>query len=127
MRRLLAACALVMAAIFVVGFVRGDASDPMRLSALVEKRLITVVVTMPAASDRYRWLSVYGCSAEITENGAYCSGYWEMESTRELYGLTQEMLTWRDVPPGTMKIDAIAFDRNHTQLASARLTILRSE
>lgn len=127
LKRLVCGCLIVMAAIFVYGFIRGEASDPLKLSAVVEKRLVTVVVTLPKIDDRYRWLSVYGCSAQVTESGAYCTGVWEMESTRELYGMKQELFPWRDVPPGTMRIDAIAFDSVHRQLASARLTVLRSE
>lgn len=128
MRRLLTACVILLAGITLAGWIHGDGRDRMTLKAVTSKRLVTVVVYLPDITDRYRWLSVYGCSAEMQETGTFCTGYWERESTQELFGgYKQYLFDWRDLPPGTTKVTAMAFDINHAVLASDTLTILRGE
>ena len=126
MKNLLATCALIMGVLFVYGFIRGDGQDQMRLQAITAPRLVTVIVTLPDITDAYRWLSVYGCSAQVSEAGTFCSGDWERESTIELYGgYTRHLVDWRDLPPGTMQITAMAFDGTRKRLASRVIAVFR--
>jgi hypothetical protein len=63
----------------------------MHVKALAEPRLVTVIVTLRDADERYRWLSVYACGAAFTsENVVYCAGQWERESTQEIGARQQQ-------------------------------------
>lgn len=123
---MLTACTIILGVVFVYGFVRGDGRDRITLRVLNEPRLLTVVVGLPDADDRYRFLSVYGCSAELTDSGtAYCTGFFERESTIEVGPQTQHLIAWRDLPGGTMQIQAMAFDDRQHVLAARTLTVFR--
>jgi hypothetical protein len=122
--RVAAAFAIVCGVLFVYGFSGGDGR--MSLKALDEKRLLTIVVVLHDIDESYRYLSVYGCSAEMGEEGTHCNGFFERESTQELYGAwKQHLVTWRDVPRGTMQITAIAFDVDRKPLSRGQLTVFR--
>jgi hypothetical protein len=125
MRRLLSACVAVLGAVFVFGFVRGDGKDRMTLKTVQDKRLLTVIVGLPDVDDRYRWLSVYGCSAHVQETGTFCTGDFERESTQEIYGRKQYLFDWRDLPGGTMQITAMAFDVDDRALAQQTVVMFR--
>ena len=125
MKNLLTACCIVLGVIFVYGFVAGKPKDRMRVSVLDQKNVVVVVITIPDVDASYRWLQVYGCSAEITENGAFCTERWSTASGREPHGLTQHLIPFRQVPGGPLQFTAFALDARSEVLADARLTILR--
>jgi hypothetical protein len=126
MRNFTAAFAIVCGVLFVYGFVAEPAADRMTLKSLSEPRLLTVVVILHDVEEHYRWLSVYGCSADMTETGTHCTGHFERESTQELTGgKRQHLITWRDLPRGTMQITAMAFDVDHKMLAQGQLVVFR--
>lgn len=127
MKRLLTACALVLAAISVWGLAFGDGTDRMRVSILSEKKLVTVVITVPDADARYYWLTVLGCSADVTDQGVQCNGGWDARSEREPGPYKQHLIPFRDCPSrGTVQFTARVFDRYGNVLASGQHTILRS-
>lgn len=103
-------------------------ADRLSIKALSEKRLVTVIITLHDVTPDYRWLSVYGCSAEVTEYGTVCNYAFERQTTYELQSAKkQQLVFWRDLPRGTMTITAVAFDVNHTPLARNQTTIFRGE
>jgi len=126
MKYVLAFWAIVGGALLVFGgLIASDAKGRMVLNVVKEPRLLTVIVGLPDVDDRYRWLSVHGCAAAVTESGAFCTGDFERESTQEIQGRKQYLIVWRDLPGGTMLLTAMAFDVNHRLLASQRLTVFR--
>jgi len=123
---LLSACVIVLGVIFVYGFIRGDGRDRMRVTTISEKKLLTVVVTVPDANERYYWLRVHGCSADVTENGVYCNGErWSATSEREPGQRKQHLIPFRDCPGGTVQFTAMVFDRHGNVLAQGQHTVLR--
>jgi len=130
MIRALALLAILCGVLFALGGTAAPKRDRLRLRVLTEPRLVTVVVTLPDVSDRYRWLSVYGCSAALPPDSptAYCTGDFERESSFELSGgAKQHLVYWRDLPRGTMQVTAMAFDANQQVLASGVLTVFRGQ
>lgn len=125
MKTLLAFWAIVCGALLVFGGLIASDSDRMRLTVQAKPRLVTVVIVLPDLDERYRWLSVHGCSAEIAESGAFCTGDFERESSMEIGGRMQYLLDWRDLPSGTMQVTAMAFDSNRQVLASATAVVFR--
>jgi hypothetical protein len=126
LRNFTAAFAIVCGILFVYGFIAESATDRITLKAMTEPRLLTVVVMLHDIDEDYRWLSVYGCSADMTETGTHCTGNFERESTIELFGgWKHHFISWRDVPKGTMQITAMAFDANQKQLAVGQLVVFR--
>jgi len=101
--------------------------DRLTLRTLAEPRLVTVIVGLPDVDARYRWLSVYGCSAEVGEHGAFCTGDFERESTQELADRKQYLIAWRDMPRGTLLITAMAFDADQRTLAANRTVVFRGQ
>lgn len=102
--------------------------DRMRVKALAEPRLVTVIITLPDADARYRWLSVYGCSAAMSsENAIYCTGHWERESSQEIGTQRQHLIHWRDLPRGTMLVTAMTFDADQQVLAKGQTVVFRGE
>jgi hypothetical protein len=125
-RNFTAAFAIVCGVLFVYGFIAEPAADRMSLKSVNERRLLTIIVYLPDVGEHYRWLSVYGCSADMTETGTHCTGHFERESTQELSGgKKQHLIAWRDLPRGTMQITAMAFDVDQKMLASDRLVVFR--
>lgn len=127
MKNLLTACVIVLGVLFVYGFIRGERRERMEVRVLVEPRLITASIYLPDVSDRYRFLSVYGCPVEITETGTFCTGEWERESTQEIQGYKQYLFTWRDLPGGSMRVTAMAFDADHKVVAQGQKTVFRGQ
>lgn len=106
----------------------GDGLDHMSVKAIAEQRLITVIIGLRDADDRYRWLSVYACSAAHTsDNVVYCTGQWERESTQEIGAQRQHLIHWRDLPRGTLWAQAMAFDADRKLLARGQTIIFRGE
>lgn len=128
MTRALAAVAILCGALLIFGgLVTSGPPDRLRLSSLVERRMVTVIVTVPHPDERYRYLSVHGCSAVIAEHGVWCSGDFERESSLAIGAERQHLITWRDLPRGSMLITAVAFDARQAVLARGELTIFRGE
>ena len=119
MRYVLAVLAILCGVLWAWGF-----ATPPRHTLTVrgkqEGKYTQITVTMPQMTAAYRWLSVYLCSAEISDDGiTVCSGHYERESTQELDGLrSQVYLEWRNIPARTVLITAMAFDAEGTILAS---------
>lgn len=102
--------------------------DKMGIKAIAEPRLVTVIITLRDADERYRWLSVYACGAEHTsENVVYCAGNWERESTHEIGAQLQHLIHWRDLPRGTLWITGMAFDADRKLLAKGQTVVFRGE
>ena len=100
--------------------------DALKITTREERTLFTVTVTLFDITPEYRWLSVYGCSAEVYEHGTFCTGDFERESTMEVrHDVSQHLFPWRNMPRGTLQITAIAFDRDGKALASNKKTVLR--
>lgn len=124
MTRVIAVVAIVCACLLLwSGMFHGP--DRLRVSTIAEPTLLTIVITFPSVTDSYRWLSVHGCSATVTEHGAWCTGDFERESSLELFGRKQELLYWRHLPPGTLLLTAQAFDRESHVLASGTTVVFR--
>ena len=119
--------ALACIGLLVFGGFRDAAPHRMTLRATSDKRLVMVSVYLPDLTDAYRWVSVYGCSADYTDAGVSCNGNFERESSEELAGRKQTLVFWRDLPRGTMQITAMAFDVAHKPLARGQTTIFRGE
>ena len=106
----------------------GDGVDQMGVKALAEPRLVTVIVSLKNPDARYRWLSVYACGAAFTsENVVYCAGQWERESTQEIGAQLQHIIHWRDLPRGTLWVQAMAFDVDQKLLARGSTVVFRGE
>jgi len=127
MVRLLTAIVLLLGLITVYGFIRGDGRDRLSVTAISEKKLVTVVVTVPDAKDTYYWMKVYGCSADVTDYGVQCNGFWDGSSEREPGKRKQHLIPFRDCPQhGSIQFTAVIFDRFGNVLAQGQHTILRA-
>jgi len=125
--RLVALLAAFCACLLLFGGA-GDGLDRMSVKALAQPRLVTVIVSLRDADDRYRWLSVYACGAAFTsENVVYCAGHWERESTQEIGSQRQHLIHWRDLPRGSVWITAMAFDGRQQLLARGQTVVFRGE
>lgn len=126
MRKLLAALVILLALITLAGWIKGDGRDRMSLSVVQEKKLLTVVVTLPDASARYYWLQVDGCAAFLDENGTHCDlDGWAGSSGREISAIKQYLIPFRDAPGGTVRFMADVKDQQGKVLAADSVTILR--
>lgn len=123
--RVVALVSIVCGCLLIFGGAFRERIDPLGVRVLSTKTLVTVVITLKHVTDDHRWLSVHGCSAHVTEHGTFCTGDWEVESTRELEGRKQELFDWRRVPGGTIRITAMAFDGNQKVLASGTAMVIR--
>lgn len=121
--RVVAIVAIVCACLLLVG--GSDQRERLRVTVLSEPTLLTVVITFKTVTDAYRWLSVQGCSAQITEHGSFCTGDYETESSVELSGRKQELFHWRHVPRGTLLVTAMAFDVDRKPLAMGQAVVFR--
>ncbi len=124
--KVLALFAILCGVLLALG--EADGYDRMSVKAIAEPRLVTVIVGLKEADERYRFLSVYACSAAHTsDNVVYCTGQWERESTQEIGAQTQHLIHWRDLPRGTLWINAMAFDGNQKLLARGQTVVFRGE
>lgn len=117
--------ALLSAALLVFG---GWASgDRLTLKVVAGPRLVTVVVGLPDVDERYRWLSVYACSAAmgVDNPAAFCTGDFERESSFEVSERRQYLVYWRDMPRGMLLVTGMAFDANQKALAQYTTTVFR--
>lgn len=126
MRHAIALFAIVCGALLIFGGLIEPAEDRMRVTASNSKRLLTVALYLPDVSERYRWVSVHGCSADVGENGVFCNGFFERESSMEIIDRRKQYLfDWRDLPRGTMLITAVTFDVERKPLARGSTVVFR--
>lgn len=126
LRNLLTAIVIVLIVVSAYGSFAGG-KDRMRLTKIEEKRLVTLIVTVPDANDSYYWLQIYGCAALVDENGVRCdpAGWWG-PSGRQASTQTQYLIPFRDAPRvGTLHFTAFVADRFGNRIASATLTFMR--
>lgn len=106
----------------------GEALDKMGVKVLDERRLVTVIISLKDADERYRFLSVYACGAALTqESVVYCTGNWERESSIEIGAQRQHLFHWRDLPGGTLWVTGMAFDADRKLLAKGQTVVFRGE
>ena len=122
-RNLLIACIIVLSVIFCVGFMLPN-GDRMRVTVADERKVLNVTVTLFDITDEYSWVTLYGCTAERSEETMqmYCTYFWERESTQTIRrDQNQYPFVWRQVPGGLLQLTAVAFDRHDKVLASQTL------
>lgn len=119
------ALCIVLGAIFVYGFIRGDGRDRMRLSKIDERRGITLVVSMPDVDANYEVLHVEGCAAAVTENGVFCNPEGWVSRTTRTISRNQESIPLPDCPKGTVQFLAYALDQHGHVLATGSVTWMR--
>ena len=125
MKRLHSALIVTLLIVSAYGFIDRKG---ITLQARSQPRLVTVRITLNDVGDTYRWLGVYGCSAELSEDSPapYCNGFWERDSGFEIDGTKKfHQIEWRDLPGGTMLIIAVARDADGKQIASGQTTLFR--
>lgn len=125
MIRVVALLAAVCGVLFLSGFIIHEPAHRLNIRTLDEDTQFTVSITLPDVTDEYRWLSVYVCSADQTESGVYCTGWFERESTQEIYRRKQYLFTWRRLPKGLIQITAVAFDVDDKPLARNQVRVFR--
>jgi hypothetical protein len=100
--------------------------DRMTLGVLTDRGLVTVIVRLPDVDERYRWLSVYACSAAMSiDQPASCTGEFERESSFEITATKQHLIHWRDLPSGMLLVTAMAFDADRKVLARGTKPVFR--
>ena len=123
MKRLLTAIVALLGILFIYGFVFGERADRIKVSTRDERHLSTITVTLFDVSEEYRWVTVYACSADRTDEGpARCNYFWERESGQQTSTDQKQypFEKWR-VPGGLILITAVAFDRFNKPLARTQL------
>jgi hypothetical protein len=101
-------------------------ADALKISTREDRRVMTVTVTAFSITPAYRWVSLYGCTAEVQEHGTFCTGDFERESTQEVREtVNQYPFEWRNLPRGTMQFTAMVFDQDGKRLAVNQKTVLR--
>ena len=124
--RALALFAILCGVLFVYGFLVAE-----RISITTRKEQgstpFTVVITLPSIKPEYRWISLYGCTAETdSESITRCDGNWERESTQETrVDQRQYVFPWRGTPRTLLQLSAMAFDGNGKTLASGQTRVYR--
>jgi hypothetical protein len=122
-KRLLAAILFVLIAVSAYGFL----ASRMRLSEIDDKREYIVMVTDTDADESYVWLTVEGCSAEVTDDGIACNLGWYGRSDREWrHGKKQTPVPFRDAPRGVLlRFEAVVSDRDGKPRGSAAFITTR--
>jgi hypothetical protein len=124
---LAATFAIVCGVLFVYGFLMVDG---IKVSTREFKDTgFDVLITLPSVTPRYAWVQVYGCAAEITEDGVVrcVEGGWERSSDQQTRSdQRQYPFPWgRFVPRGTLLVISTAYDVNHAVLARGRTVVMR--
>jgi hypothetical protein len=124
--RLSATFCIFCGVLFIYGFLMVDS---IRVSTREFKDTgFDVLVTLASVTPRYTWVEVYGCAAEITQDGVVvCVGAWDRTSTQQTRTDQQQYpFPWgRHVPKGTLLIVAHAMDANGDVLARGRTVVMR--
>ena len=126
MRRLTCACCIVLGVIFCVGFMLPK--DRLKITTREDKPDFTITVTLQDVNEDYRWVSLYACTAERGEDSpaAYCTYFWERESTQETRAdQFQYPFRWRHVPGGLLLVTAMAFDKEGKVRAANTMPVQR--
>lgn len=125
MRRLLLGLALTYAVFFVFGFIM---AETIKITTRMERTTaFHVMVTLPRVTPEHRWVELYACGAEITDEGdVRCAGHWDRRSLQETSDRRQyDFALGRYVPRGTLQISAVAMDANWKVLASGQTRVIR--
>jgi hypothetical protein len=122
-RNLCTAFVILCGVLFIYGFV----AEKMRLSEIDDKREYVVMVTDTDADESYFWLTVEGCSAEVTDDGIACGLGWYGRSDREWrHGKKQTPVPFRDAPRGVLlRFEAVVSDRDGKARGSASFITTR--
>lgn len=124
--RLCAVLAIVCGCLFIFGFLTAD-----RLRITVRpirgRPDIDVVITVFDVTPDARWLSLYGCAAELNEDGhMFCNDTWDRASLQELrIDQRQYVFPWRSVPRGWVQLSAAVKDVNGKTLAAGETRVIR--
>lgn len=125
-RNIGAAFVILCGVLFIYGFLM---VEPIRVSTREDERnVFSVVTTLKNVTDRYAWIQVYGCAAEVLDDGSVeCVGFWDRKSLQETRAdRSQYDFPWgRYVPGGKLLIIATAYDANWQVLARGRAVVLR--
>jgi hypothetical protein len=120
---------LTLLAIFVAVLLAAGAMkerEPLKITVREERTAFNVTVTVFTVTPESRWLSLYGCSAEVYEHGTFCTGDFERESTQEVrHDQAQYPFLWRNMPRGTLQLTAVVFDQDGKRLAANQRTVFR--
>jgi hypothetical protein len=126
MIKAIALFAILCGSLFIYGFL---ASDRLRVTWRAEERNIpfTVTVTSPRITEDHRWVSLYGCSAELVDNVVHCDGFWEVQSTHPMrIDQAQYPFPLRGTPKrGTLQFTAMTFDGNNKPLGRGQTLVMR--
>lgn len=127
MVRLIAIVAIVCGSILLFGGWFIERKDRMRITTeKADRYSLNVTVTLFDVKENYRWLALYGCTAEMTESGTFCDGNFERESGQETrVDQAQYRFPWRSLPPGMIRLTAMAFDANQKVVAQQQITVFR--
>lgn len=122
MHRLLSACVMALLAVSAYGFL----ASRMRLSEIDDKRDFRIVVSDVNADDSYAWVTVRGCTAEVSDAGVFCDPRgWEGRSDRAWSG-KQTSVPFREAPRGILlRFDVVVSDRDGKMKASASMITTR--
>lgn len=124
MRNLLTAIVTVLALVEIAAWMH----PRMRISKIDDKREFQIVVSDGGADETYFWLTVEGCSAEVTDFGIECTNSWFGRTDREWRTQgRQEPVPFRDAPRGSiLRFEARVSDRAGKAVASASYVTTRS-
>lgn len=128
MIRALAIFALLCGVLFIYGFLM---ADRIRITTRTAKPRpdFYVMITLPSVTPDYRWLKVFGCSAEMLEDaGVRCIPEgWDTSSMKETrIDQRQYEVPWGSrVPKGMLQVSAVVFDQEWKVLAQGQTVVFR--
>lgn len=130
MRTILTGLVVTFCVFFAVGYTLAEKTEQIKLSTRTERSKPTeyyVTATLPPITPEFRWVEVYVCHAEITEDGSTrCTFTWDRRSLQEVrLDQHQYVFGYRFVPRGTLLILAQAADSQWKVLATGRKVVLR--
>ena len=124
--RLIASFAIFCGTVFVLGFLMVDA---IKITTRDFKDTgFDVLITLPSITPEYAWVQVYGCAAEVVDDGdVECAGFWDRKSVQQTrVDQRQYPFPWgRYVPDGKLLMVATAYDANWQVLARGRAVVMR--
>lgn len=123
MIKLLALFAILCGVLLAYGAMTAP-RDRMGLRGKREGRSTWITVDLPQMTERYEWLGIHICSADVGEDGrTFCNGEWERESSQAIDPRrTQIVREFKDIR-GTVFVEAMAFSRDGDILAAKALTL----
>lgn len=125
MRRILLGLVLAYCVFFALGYTSAKISISTRQEKSRPEYYVTA--TVPSVTADARWVELYACSADITEDaGVRCNFHWERRSLQELRtDQRQYEFMYRTVPRGTLLLMAAVSDANWKTLATGQRVVMR--